>query len=323
METLECDVIEVSRGTTHDGPGVRTTVFVKGCPLKCAWCQNPEGMNAGRAEVWWEKRKCIRCMACRNACPSAALDEDPGGLRRNRETCTRCGACVEVCPSRAMSFVSRKWSLDALVKEALKDREYYQALGGGVTVSGGEPLGQYRFVAEFFRRLHDAGVRTALDTCGLAPEGAFTAVLPHTDHVLFDIKLLDDGLHQAYTGQTNTAILANLALIAGQVRSRAVTSRGMKLWIRTPLIPGATATRENIAAIGRLIRDCFADVVDRWELCAFNGACRGKYEKLGLAWSYADTPLMDQGAVAAVRDAALSAGVRGDKLVVSGLIAKG
>ena len=207
-EALTCQVIEISRGTTHDGPGLRTTVFLKGCPLRCLWCQNPEGMPAAQG-VWWEARKCIRCLACVEACPirRPAVQTTDGlhpGPRRSARSAARAWR-----PARpqAMAFTGQEWSLDALLKEVLKDKDYYQAFGGGVTVSGGEPLSQYKFVTRFFQRLHAEGVHTALDTCGLAPAAALEAVLPHTDHVLFDIKLLDPDLHKQYTGHSNEIIL--------------------------------------------------------------------------------------------------------------------
>jgi pyruvate formate lyase activating enzyme len=327
VEALTCQVIEISRGTTHDGPGLRTTVFLKGCPLRCLWCQNPEGMPTAQG-VWWEARKCIGCLECVTACPAGALREGPDGLHRDWDLCTACGACVEACPSGAMSFTGQTWALEALLNEVLKDKEYYGAFGGGVTVSGGEPLSQYRFVTEFFRRLQEVGVHTALDTCGLAPAAALESVLPYTDYVLFDIKLLDAALHQQFTGQGNELILANLALAAETIRAanaERVIHQGrapMQLWIRTPLIPGATATAENIAAIGRYITASLLDVTERWELCAFNNVCQQKYDKLELTWTYADEPLMDQARIDALRAIALSAGIPAATLVISGLVAR-
>lgn len=312
-------VIDITRGTTHDGPGLRTTVFLKGCSLRCRWCQNPEGMATAQ-DVWWEARTCIGCLACLEACAPRALNQRQDGLHRDREKCTVCGACVAACPAEARTFTGREWRLDDLVKEALKDKDYAEAFGGGVTVSGGEPLVQYEFVTHFFRRLRAAGVHTALDTCGWAPAAAFAAVLPHTDLVLFDLKILDPALHLEYTGQSNEIILQNLAATAAIIRA---APRSMKLWIRTPLVPGATATPENIVAIGRFIQENLADVTERWEWCAFNAACGSKYGKLGLPWPYAGVPLLDQRRVHALREAALSTGMPREKLAVSGLIATG
>ncbi len=187
---LRCSVIEINRGTTHDGPGMRTTVFFKGCPLHCAWCQNPEGIDHAQGK-WWDERKCIGCLSCLEACPNDAISSLETGIRTDRAKCQVCGACVEACPSGAMAFTGREWTLSGLVREVLKDRDYHEAFGGGVTVSGGEPLGQYPFVREFLKALKAEGVHTALDTCGYAPVEAFDAVLPYSDHVLFDLKLLD------------------------------------------------------------------------------------------------------------------------------------
>jgi pyruvate formate lyase activating enzyme len=270
-------------------------------------------------EVWWEERKCIRCLACIQACPAGAIADDGRGLSVDRSTCTLCGACVEACPALAMTYTGQKWTLDQLLHEALKDKDYYEAFGGGVTVSGGEPLSQPAFVAEFFRRLKERGIHTALDTCGWAPAEALQAVLPHTDCVLFDIKLLDPELHRRFTGRSNDIILANLARVADAVRAG---GRPATLWIRTPLIPGATATAANIAAIGGFIRERLLDAVERWELCAFNSACKTKYRKLGQPWAYEGCELMRQDEVGALKAAALSAGIPDEKLVVSGLIAR-
>jgi pyruvate formate lyase activating enzyme len=314
-----CDVIEINRGTTHDGPGIRTTVFFKGCPLHCAWCQNPEGIAFGQ-DIWWEGRKCIRCLSCKEACPNEAIIELPERLVIERVKCAVCGLCVEACPSHAMSFTGKEWTLSQLVRQVLKDKAYYTAFGGGVTASGGEPLGQYPCVAEFFRALKNEGIHTALDTCGHAPFEAFETVLPYTDHVLFDLKILDPELHRLHTGKPNQVILENLLAIAERYLR---PSQGrMKLWIRTPLIPDATASEENITAIGRFIQEHLPDVVERWELCSFNSACNMKYQKLGLCWSYEDTGLMTQDQVDQLRAVALSSGINQEKLVISGLVAR-
>ncbi len=321
LQEFNCDLIEIIRGSTHDGPGMRTTVFFKGCPLNCLWCQNPEGIPSAQG-VWWDERKCIRCLECIQVCPNQAVVEDEHGLRRDPDKCTVCGACVDECPAKGVTYTGEQWSLERLLAEVLKDQAYFSAFDGGVTVSGGEPLRQYPFVTAFFQRLKEAGVNTALDTCGLAPWDAFAAVLPYADTVLFDIKLIDAQLHRQFTGQSNQLILKNLAACADFIRD-ANRSRNspIKLWIRTPLIPETTATEENITAIGRFIHENLADVVQRWELCAFNPTCVSKYQKLGRPWAYADYPLMDQVLVERMKTAALSPGFAEEKLVVSGMVA--
>jgi pyruvate formate lyase activating enzyme len=320
MVELTCRVIEINRGTTHDGPGMRTTVFFKGCPLHCAWCQNPEGIDFGQ-DVWWEARKCIHCLSCVEACPNAAILDQPDRLIIEREKCDVCGSCVEACPSQAMTFTGKEWTLSQLVRRVAKDKDFYAAFGGGVTASGGEPLGQYPFVAEFFRALKAEGIHTALDTCGYVPFEAYEAVLPFTDHVLFDLKILDPEQHRLYTGKSNQVILENLLAIADQ--SLRPSQGKMKLWIRTPLIPETTATAENLTAIGRFIQEHLADVVERWELCTFNSACVAKYHKLDLIWEYEQANLLSQNQVDTLQTAVIASEFPQEKLVVSGLIARG
>jgi len=318
MDAASGMIFDVFRGTTHDGPGMRTTVFLKGCPLECAWCHNPEGIKFER-EIWWEARKCIGCLICRETCRNDAVIVNERRISLDQSKCKRCGACVNACPSQALAFAGREWTVEGLVKEVLKDKDYFEAFGGGATASGGEPLGQYEFVAEFFRCLNAKGIHTALDTCGLAPAKAFATVLPFTDCVLYDIKILDPGLHKKNTGQSNELILDNLIRLADYIRK---TKKNMTLWIRTPLIPGATAGEENISAIGRFISENLADVIERWELCAFNNVCISKYKKMRQAWIYETTQLMDQGFIDKIKSAALSAGIPKSQLVVSGLITK-
>jgi len=319
-------VFEIVRGTTHDGPGMRTTIFLKGCPLYCSWCQNPEGIKPGQ-EIWWNEYKCIHCLACQQVCPVNAVIEDDKGLHIDPSKCTFCGACVEECPTRAMLYTGQDWTLDQLLEEALKDKDYYQAFGGGVTVSGGEPLMQSEFVMKFFKRLQENGINTALDTCGQAPEEALHSVLPYTDHVLYDIKIFDSALHKVYTGYTNKTIIENLIYIADYIRKvNQEKNRGknqkMRLWIRTPLIFDITSTQENIDMIGRFISNNMLDVVERWELCAFNSACKSKYKKMNRIWEYEDYKLMTQNFIDTIKKYVLSAGIPSEKLVVSGLIAK-
>lgn len=307
--------IDVSHGTTHDGPGMRTTVFVKGCSLRCRWCQNPESISA-RNEPWWDARSCIGCLSCLNACPAGALSFTDRGLSIDRVACRACLSCCEACPAEALSPEAQRYTMDALMREVLRDRAYYEQFGGGVTCSGGEPLLQYEFLAEFFERLHGEGVTTALDTCGCAPLKNLEAMLPVTDYLLYDMKIFDPDAHRAFTGQDNALILSNLLRAADSMRHRGYPK---KLWIRTPLIWDATATSENIRAISRFIGENLSDVLERWELCAFNGACVTKYDKLGLRWDYAGRGTMSRAQIEPLRLAALE-NVGEDKLLVSGMI---
>ncbi len=314
METAS--VFDIYRGTTHDGPGLRSTVFFQSCPLSCRWCHNPEGITAAPG-VWWEARSCIGCMLCQDACPVSANPAGETGIHIDRERCIRCGSCVDACPTGAMSFIAREWSLPALLDEVLRDQAFYQKTGGGVTASGGECMVQHAFVARFFQELKAQGVNTALDTSGFAAFSAFEEVLPYVDYVLYDLKLLDASAHRQFTGQDNSFILENARKIASAVKEERFRA---ELWIRTPLIPGATATAENLAAIGDFIAGQMEGQVRRWELCAFNNSCITKYQRLGLPWACQDVPLLRKEETEALRKAAVSGGVDNELVFVTGLL---
>lgn len=307
--------IDVSHGTTHDGPGMRTTVFVKGCSLHCAWCQNPESISREN-EVWWSANDCIGCQTCTAACPNGALRFDDDGLHVDRAACRRCGTCAEACPTSALSWQGQIYDMETLMREVLRDRNYYTQFGGGVTCSGGEPLLQYEFVAEFFRRVRGEGFTTALDTCGFAPRKNLEAVLPWTNYILYDIKLFDEAAHRRFTGASNRQILDNLLFLAEHVRG---VDPSKRIWIRTPLIPGITAELHNIEAIGRFIGEHLSDVVERWELCAFNGLCASKYEKLGLDWAFRGMGAMTDAEIEPIRRCAEASFCR-EKVFISGMI---
>ena len=292
-------VFDIHRGTTHDGPGMRTTVFLKGCPLHCRWCQNPESISPVR-ELQWDAKKCIGCMSCVTRCAVNALAAQADGIRIDRTACRQCFTCADQCPTKAMGTVGEYWETARLVKEACKDDMFFDDFSGGVTVSGGEPVLQHRFLAEFLEALKRQGVDTALDTSGFGKKEIYEKIYPYVDTFLYDIKFMDEKLHREYTGVSNKVILDNLKFIAGKIRSR----RDSRLWIRTPLIPGATATKENIEEIGRFVRKELADVIERWELCAFNHVCKEKYAKIGKEWDYDKTELMEEKEVQKLAEAA-------------------
>jgi len=318
MANRQAMIFDIYRGTTHDGPGVRSTVFFKGCPLACAWCHNPEGISCSQA-VWWDSRICIGCHLCLEACQYGANRSSEGRILIDDDKCQRCGACVEVCPANAMTFIGETRDLDSLVKEMLKDKAYYQQTGGGVTVSGGEPMMQHLFVADFFAELHRYGIHTALDTSGLVSWNAFEAVLPQTDMVLYDLKIMDSSQHKLHTGQSNELIIDNVRRLADGIKTG---QYDVKLWIRTPLIPGATSTVENIRAISSFIASELAPAVSRWELCAFNNSCLTKYQRLNKEWPYKDIGLLNRSDVNQMKDTAVSGGVSSDLIHVTGLVAE-
>ena len=240
----------------------------------------------------------------------------PERIHIDRSVCISCGKCAGACPAAAMVWQGQEYDLETLLKEVLRDRAFYDQFGGGVTCSGGEPLLQAEFVEAFFRRLRDEHVNTALDTCGCAPRENLEGLLPVTDHILYDIKIFDSEAHKAFTGQPNERILDNLLFAADFMRS---ADHPMKMWIRTPLIYGATATEENIREIGRFLRENLSDVVERWELPAFNGVCVSKYEKLEQKWHYDGMGAMSETVISPLRTAAMET-FPAEKVLVSGMI---
>ncbi len=310
-------ILNVQRLSTEDGPGIRSTVFLKQCPLSCRWCHNPESISP-RPELQWFAVRCIGCRGCVTACPRGCISFAPdgvGGVRIDRSRCEGCGTCADECPSNALQILGKRVGVDALVAELLKDRAYYEASGGGVTLSGGEPLAQPGFSTAVLRALREQGISTAVDTCGCTSTEALDALLPHADLVLFDMKFLDSAVHKEYTGQSNEVILRNLELVRSTQRAHGGRPR---LWIRTPLIPGATATAGNLQAIGAWIAGHLDGAVERWELCAFNNFCRDQYRRLGIDWAYADTPLMSRDSLDNLAVDARTSGVDPGLVTVTG-----
>jgi len=307
-------ILHLQRLSTEDGPGIRTTVFFKGCPLHCAWCHNPESLS-GELQTQWFSVRCLGCRTCVETCPNGCLTMTESGLVIDRERCEACGKCVEACPSGAREMVGRIVTAEEVLAELLKDRAYYEASGGGVTLSGGEPTLQPDFAEVLLRGLKEQGISTALDTCGQCSATTLNRLLPYTDLVLFDLKLADPAAHCELTGVPNERILENLNTIRDYVR---LQDRPIGLWIRTPLIPGATLPDDNLSAIGHYLAGHLDGTVSRWELCAFNNLCRDQYTRLGLEWQYATTPLMTREELAHSEQVARASGFRPDLVVASG-----
>ena len=230
---MNATVLNVQRMSTEDGPGLRTTVFFKGCPLACTWCHNPESLSP-RPEVVVHPERCIACGTCVEVCPHGAVPRSAGDPVN---ACQACGTCCDQCPTGARERLGVTWTLDALAAEVAKDRAYFETSGGGVTVSGGEPALQAAFVRAFLARCRESGLRTALDTCGQCPRDVLLDLAGQATLVLFDLKLIDPESHRRFTGVSNERILANLRALRDWMDAQAEPPA---LWIRTPLIPGAT-----------------------------------------------------------------------------------
>jgi pyruvate formate lyase activating enzyme len=307
-------ILHVQRLSTEDGPGIRSTVFFKKCPLSCQWCHNPESIS-GRPELQWLAARCIGCRSCEDACTRGCITRGADGLRIDRVRCEGCGECAEECPSSSLELLGRRVSVPALTEELLKDRAYFESSGGGVTFSGGEPLAQPGFSLCLARNLREHGISVALDTCGFAPRDVMRNILAEVDLILFDLKAIDAAAHRAFTGQSNEIILRNLL----DIRSALSTDgRHPRLWIRTPLIPGATAAPGNLRAIGAFLAGHLDGALERWELCAFNNLCRGQYARLGLQWAYAEAPLMSRAELDECAAQARVSGVDPELVTVTG-----
>ena len=263
----------IQKFSTEDGPGIRTTVFMKGCSLRCRWCHNPEGLSPHPQLVWYDVR-CIGARRCLEACPADAVELTPDGMRIDRDRCSPCDLCADACPTGALEVIGRRWTPEDLLAQVAKDKPFYETSGGGVTVSGGEPAMQPDFLEAFLPFCHEAGIATALDTCGQADWSVYERLLPHVDLVLYDLKVWDRERHHEATGAYPDRIFANAV---------AVAERGMPMWVRTPIIPGYTDNEENIGAIATFIGERLP-TVQRWDLLAYSNLGRPKYHRLDLPY---------------------------------------
>ncbi len=312
-KTINAQLLEIQRMSTEDGPGIRTTVFLKGCSLHCSWCHNPESISP-KPQLQWLQTNCMGCQLCVAACPNKTLSYVDNQIIIDRKLCQACGMCVEECPTGALEIMGKEISVDEVVQEVLKDKTYFEKSGGGITVSGGEPTLQSDFVAEFLKKMKEHNIHTALDTCGLAPSDAYEKVLPYSDLLLYDLKEIDSRKHKEFTGSSNEKILNNLLTICEWMNVHEIPKT---LWIRTPIIPNATDTEENIAGIGKFLA---ANNIhpDRWELCAFNNLCNDKYLRLGTRWEFEKYDLLEEEKLNHLVAVAKSSGINGTKVLWTG-----
>jgi pyruvate formate lyase activating enzyme len=264
-------IFDIQRFSIQDGPGIRTTVFLKGCPLHCTWCHNPEGIGAAPA-LSYVAEKCIACGECFARCPEGALAKmRTGKAAVERTRCTQCGKCAPVCDAQALEMVGREASAEEVLEVVLRDREYYDASGGGMTLSGGEPLFQPGFAEALLAEARRHKLHTAVETSGYAEWPVFQRILPLTDLFLYDCKETDPQLHAGFTGQTNELIRRNL---------RGLEAAGAAIVLRCPMIPEYNARKEHLDGIAALAREL--PRLKGVELLPYHRLGRPKINRFGL-----------------------------------------
>jgi len=269
-------IFNIMRFAVNDGPGIRTTVFLKGCLLSCWWCHNPEGLHQG-IEVAYKADRCILCGACVDACPQRALTQEETRIVRDVPQCTVCATCVEVCYAEAQEHVGRTITVRELVAELLKDRVFYDESGGGVTFSGGEPMLQFDFLLAALMACKAHALHTVVETSGLAATDNLDRVRAYTDLFLYDLKLVGDERHKRFTGVSNGRILENLRFLA---------AAGTSVVVRVPLIPGVNDDDGNIDALAALLADL--ETIREVHLLPYHAGAAAKYRSLGLRTRMAD-----------------------------------
>ena len=274
MSRIWGQVFDIKHYAVHDGPGIRITIFLKGCPLNCVWCHSPESQSRS-PELLTNQEKCIGCGTCVKACPVDAV-KGPGEI--DRKACNVCGACAEVCYANAIEIIGREKTIEQVLAEVEKDRDLLMVSGGGVTLSGGEPMAQPEFTLELLKHLKQEGYHTALDTSGYAPWVKLKQALDYTDLVLYDLKHMDSSKHQQYTGVKNELILENLDRIS---------DHGKRIWVRVPLIPGVNDDEEHIKTLIEYVRDLN---VERTFFLPYHEIGVPKYEALNRVYNYSGEP---------------------------------
>lgn len=262
-------IYNIMKYSIHDGPGIRTTVFLKGCPLQCWWCHNPESQEMEEELILFPNR-CICCGACINTCRQDAIKKVDERIITNRSMCNNCGLCVEECYTNAREIAGRSVTVDEVISEILKDKDFYQQSGGGVTISGGEPLMQMEFLIPLLERLRELGIHRAIDTCGYVSKEKLQRVIELTDLFLYDLKFMDSERHEKYTGVPNDLILENVKLLS---------SLDKDIIIRIPIIPGVNDDKEDILAFSKFINDL--PKVKGVNLLPYHKIGKEKYHRLG------------------------------------------
>jgi len=282
MVDIEAVIFNVQKFSTEDGPGIRSTVFFKGCPMRCPWCHNPESQHF-HPEVVWHGGRCLHDHGCIEICPENALRLGEDRVIIDRDRCTGCDRCVAFCPASALEIHGRTVGVNELFDLVARDMPFYANSGGGVTLSGGEPLAQPEAALALMGLLDDAGIHIALDTCGAVSEATLRKALPLIDLVLFDVKIVDPVKHKAMTGVPFERVATSAHL---------VNESGVPVWVRTPVIPGYTDGESMMRAVARFTAETF-DHCQRHELLAFSNLCTAKYAQLGRRFPLSGVPLLD------------------------------
>ena len=265
-------VFDIKRFSIHDGPGIRTTVFFKGCPLSCWWCHNPES-QALEPEMMFRENRCIRCRACQAVCERGAISWDGNVVSTDTEKCALCGLCAEVCYAEAREMIGREMTVAQVMAEIERDVAFYDESGGGVTFSGGEPLWQRDFLAGLLRACQEKDIHTALDTCGFATWETMDSIRGYVDLFLYDLKLMDDAKHQQFTAVPNQLILSNL---------RALAERGENIILRVPIIPEINDDDEGLHQLGAFA--VTLPYVNQMDLLPYHPTAVDKYRLLHKVW---------------------------------------
>ena len=290
-------VTNIQRFSVHDGPGIRTTVFLKGCNLRCFWCHNPEDINR-EPEIQFFPERCIYCGACAECCVHQAHIMYNGGHVFRRELCTGCGECVDTCYAKGLVLVGATKSVEQVMEEILQDRAFYASSGGGVTLSGGEPLLQIDFSCAVLARCEEEGIHTAIETAAPLPWSRIQSILPHVDLVMMDIKHMDSQAHRHSTGVPNRRILDNAARLGRQPQP---------LIVRTPVIPGINDSEADIAAIAAFVATL--PNLLYYELLPYHPMAESKYRSLGQLYHAVDLAPPTAAKMAGLAGAAAAHGV--------------